>query len=100
MGLLPVLSVLLCTGSRPLNSALEVDLDFERALKPPPLPTEEFTMSLEDLIKRRIAELQFDDPMRKAAPTTELQKDFAEIDDKKANKASCSASILAARGRH
>ena len=38
-------------GQRPLNSALELDLDFERTLAPPPAPTEEGTASLEDRIK-------------------------------------------------
>ena len=71
---------------RPLNSALEVDLDFERALKPPPQPTEEFTATLEDLIKQRIADVQFDDPIRRAPPTEELNKELAEMDDKKASK--------------
>lgn len=36
---------------RPLNSALELDLDFERTIKPPPPPTEEGTASLEVLIR-------------------------------------------------
>ena len=36
---------------RPLNSALELDLDFERQIRPPPQATEEATASLEDLIK-------------------------------------------------
>ena len=47
---------MLPAGQRPKNSALEVDLDFETSMKPPPAPTEESTRSLEDVIKRRIAE--------------------------------------------
>lgn len=39
------------TEQRPVNSALELDLDFERTMKPPPAPTEEGTASLEDLIR-------------------------------------------------
>ncbi|EIE20541.1 Mpp10-domain-containing protein, partial [Coccomyxa subellipsoidea C-169] len=54
-------------GARPLNSALEVDLDFERAVRPPPQPTEEITASLEDLICARIAEHNFDDEYVRAA---------------------------------
>lgn len=50
---------------RPLNSALEVDLDFETTMKPPPPPTEEATASLEDVIRRRIVEGRFDDPLGK-----------------------------------
>ena len=45
-------------GRRPKNSALEVDLDFDTTVKPAPAPTEEMTASLDDLIKKRIAEGQ------------------------------------------
>lgn len=41
---------------RPLNSALEIDMDYDTTNKPPPAPTEEATQSLEEMIKRRIAE--------------------------------------------
>lgn len=61
-------------------------MDFERSLQPPPQPTEESTASLEDLIKRRIANHQFDDPQRKAPPPDDLQKELAELDDKKSAK--------------
>ena len=44
-------SRLASTGARPLNSALELDLDFERTTRPPPAPTQESTASLEDLIR-------------------------------------------------
>ena len=44
-------TVVCLTAKRPLNSALELDLDFERQIRPPPQPTEEATASLEDLIK-------------------------------------------------
>lgn len=68
-------------------------MDFDRALKPPPQPTEEFTASLEDLIKRRIADQQFDDPVRKQAPPDVLQKQLAELDDKQPTKV-CLLSTL------
>ena len=78
----------LTAGARPLNSALEIDVDFDRALKPPPQPTEEFTSSLEDLIKRRIVEQQFDDPVLREPPSSDLQKELAELDDKRSAKVS------------
>jgi U3 small nucleolar ribonucleoprotein component len=43
-------------SSRPLNSALEIDMDYDTTNKPPPAPTEEATHSLEDMIKKRIAD--------------------------------------------
>lgn len=41
---------------RPVNSALEIDMDYDTTNKPPPAPTEEATHSLEDMIRRRIAD--------------------------------------------
>jgi hypothetical protein len=43
-------------SSRPLNSALEIDMDYDTTNKPPPAPTEEATHSLEDMIRKRIAD--------------------------------------------
>lgn len=37
---------------RPVNSALEVDLDWETTVKPPPQPTEEMTNDIEALIRK------------------------------------------------
>jgi U3 small nucleolar RNA-associated protein MPP10 len=73
-------------GARPLNSALEIDLDFERAVRPPPQPTEEATASLEDLIRARIAECNFDDVPRVAPPAQEARKKTVELDDKRSGK--------------
>lgn len=70
-------------GHRPLNSALELDLDFERTLQPPPAPTEDSSRALEDLIKGRIAERNFDDVIRVAPPETAVAKTALELDDKK-----------------
>lgn len=43
---------------RPKNSALEVDLDWERNAKPPPVITEEVSQSIEELILKRISEVK------------------------------------------
>ncbi|TPX48247.1 hypothetical protein SeLEV6574_g02155 [Synchytrium endobioticum] len=54
---------------RPVDSLLEADiLDIEPASKPVPIPTEETTQSLEELIKQRIKDSVFDDVERKLAP--------------------------------
>jgi U3 small nucleolar RNA-associated protein MPP10 len=55
-------------GDRPLNSALEVSMDFEHASAPPPVVTAEATASLEEMIRARCAEARWDDVARKAAP--------------------------------
>lgn len=69
-----------------MNSALEVDLDFERAVRPPPAPTEDTTRSLEDLIRRRVAERAWDDVPRAAPPPPEVIKRTIELDDKRSGK--------------
>ena len=77
---------LLFTGARPLNSALEIDLDFERAVRPPPQPTEEVTASIEDLIRKRIADHQFDDVPRIAPPAPEKRRKTLDLSDQKSEK--------------
>lgn len=49
----------------------------------PPQPTEEMTRSLDELIKARIAEGQFDDVVRLVAPPPEVKKATVELDDSK-----------------
>ncbi|KAF8952493.1 hypothetical protein BGZ52_005896 [Haplosporangium bisporale] len=76
------------SSDRPLNSLLEEDLDFETVSKPIPVITAELTQSLEDIIKARILEANYDDVVRKAAPN---QKAFnpssrVEISDEKSKK--------------
>jgi U3 small nucleolar RNA-associated protein MPP10 len=54
--------------SRPKNSLLEEDLDFERVTKPVPLTTQEVVQGLEERIKSRITEGRFDDVVRLRDP--------------------------------
>lgn len=50
--------------SRPQNSLLEEDLEFDRVMKAIPVITEEVVKSLEERIKTRILENRFDDVVR------------------------------------
>ncbi|KAG6813266.1 hypothetical protein H0H92_012680 [Tricholoma furcatifolium] len=50
--------------SRPQNSLLEEDLEFERAMKAVPVITEDTVLALEERIKARISENRFDDVVR------------------------------------
>ena len=50
---------------RPLNSLLEVHLDFNVASKLPPQITQEKTNGIEGIIKQRVMDELFDDPVRK-----------------------------------
>jgi len=51
--------------SRPQNSLLEEDLEYERVMKSVPLVTEEVVQELEVRIKARVLEGRFDDVIRK-----------------------------------
>lgn len=53
--------------SRPVNSLLFEDVNFEQHVKAPKI-TPETTESLEALIKQRIKDNNFDDPIRKVKP--------------------------------
>lgn len=55
--------------SRPLNSLLFEDVKYEQQAKAPKI-TAESTESLEALIRNRIKNNQFDDPVRKVKPAT------------------------------
>ena len=51
---------------RPLNSLLDVHLDFNAATKLPPAITKETTNKIEELIKQRVLDELFDDPVLKS----------------------------------
>ena len=50
---------------RPKDSLLTKAMDFEVGLKAPPIPDREFTDKLENMIKQRIIDDLFDDPIKK-----------------------------------
>ncbi|EKV05292.1 U3 small nucleolar ribonucleoprotein Mpp10 [Penicillium digitatum PHI26] len=71
---------------RPVNSLIEEDLDFERIGKPVPVNTNETTEDIEELVKRRILAMDFDEVIRRR-PGAEGQqagrKPRFELDDTK-----------------
>lgn len=71
---------------RPKDSALEVDLEFEHNLRPPPVITEEVTASLEEIIKKRILEVNFDDVQKAPKLPSAAPKQIKELDDNKSKK--------------
>ncbi|GAB2249023.1 hypothetical protein Droror1_Dr00012382 [Drosera rotundifolia] len=73
-------------AKRPKNSALGVDIDFERNAMPPPLITEEDTLSLEELIKKRVLEGIFDDVRRSPKVPLKAPKEVLELDENKSKK--------------
>ena len=67
---------------RPKNSLLELseELEVERSAKPVPAVTEERTRSLEEIIKQRIIDDNFDDVVRKLPPSLSLKSQAYEDD--------------------
>uniref|UniRef100_A0A0E0MJC5 U3 small nucleolar ribonucleoprotein protein MPP10 n=1 Tax=Oryza punctata TaxID=4537 RepID=A0A0E0MJC5_ORYPU len=73
-------------SSRPKNSALEVDLDFEHNVRPVPVITEEVTASLEEMIKKRIIEGHFDDVEKPSPLQFKAPKEQKDLDESKSKK--------------
>ena len=59
---------------RPKDSLLTKSMDFEVGLRAPPIPDKEFTDKLEKMIKQRIIDDIFDDP---------IKKDFVNLNEEK-----------------
>ncbi|GAA6061342.1 hypothetical protein JCM10212_004823 [Sporobolomyces blumeae] len=73
---------------RPTNSLLDEDLEFERMGKTAPVVTEETTKGIEDLIKKRILDNNFDDVERRRAvdPNAFLPSRYLELQDTQSQK--------------
>ncbi|KGN63490.1 U3 small nucleolar ribonucleoprotein protein MPP10 [Cucumis sativus] len=73
-------------AKRPKNSALEVDLDFEHNVRPPPVITEEVTATLEEMIQKRILEGRFDEVQKAPKRPTKAPREIKELDENKSKK--------------
>lgn len=73
---------------RPVDSLLTEDVEFDRTAKPVPVITEEVSESLEQLIRRRIQEYNFDDLQRRIVSNLNLRKlkPQFELSDQKSSK--------------
>jgi U3 small nucleolar RNA-associated protein MPP10 len=67
-------------AERPKDSLLEVHLDFNTASKLPPVITKETTNAIEALIKQRVLDELFDDPVLKQGSSKRRKLDEKEID--------------------
>ena len=77
-------------AARPMNSLLEEDLDFEHVGKPVPVATQEVSESIEEMVKRRILDQQFDEVPRRLpgslGEANGARRGLVDIDDKKAER--------------
>ena len=72
---------------RPKDSLLSKPMDFEVGLKAPPIPDREFTDKLENMIKQRILDDLFDDPIKKdIINLNEQKKAENELDFEKSKR--------------
>lgn len=60
--------------ARPENALLEEDMEFERAGKPLPVNTQEMSESIEDLVKRRVLNSEFDEILRRRPEVEDVGK--------------------------
>lgn len=65
---------------RPVNSLLEVHLDFNTATKLPPTITKETTNAIEALVKQRVLDELFDDPVLQMGGPRKGLKNDTELD--------------------
>ncbi|AQZ13010.1 MPP10 (YJR002W) [Zygosaccharomyces parabailii] len=73
---------------RPQDALLEEEIEFDRTSKPVPVITKEVSESLEEMIRRRIQDANFDDLQRRVVTDTNLKKykpDF-RLSDQKSSK--------------
>lgn len=73
-------------NERPKNSLLEVHLDFNTATKLPPVITKETTDAIEALIKQRVLDELFDDPILKTDGKRRKINEAQEMDFSKSSK--------------
>ena len=73
-------------ADRDQNTLLNVHLDFNTATKLPPTITKEVTNAIEGLIKQRVLDELFDDPILRDASTKKKLKDRPEMDFTKSKK--------------
>ena len=72
---------------RPMNSLLDVHLEFNAATKLPPTITKEVTIKIEELIKQRVLDELFDDPvLLSESKKRGLNKQEQEMDFTKSKK--------------
>ncbi|CAI8609906.1 unnamed protein product [Vicia faba] len=73
-------------AKRPVNSALEVDIDFQHNVRPPPVITEDINSSIEEMVKKRIIEGRFDDIQRAPKLSSKAPRAVKELDDNKSKQ--------------
>jgi U3 small nucleolar RNA-associated protein MPP10 len=67
-------------SDRPMDSLLQVHLDFNTATKLPPTITRETTNMIDALIKQRVLDELFDDPVLLQGKSKRRKLDATEID--------------------